>query len=256
MPRISYPGVYVTEIERDAKPIEGVSTSITTMLGLVDHIRRGLGPVAPDWTERNDADPGVALLELLAWLAETILYRADRIPDRGVLHASRLAAAALAIVADRDMPDGSVLKRTNFFHGRLIDAADLGAEQAYRRDRLDLLQRHNREMHGAGIVRGLQVSVADAGSDGGGKITISPGYAIDAHGREIVVATPVELCLPSAAAAAFVVAVRIPPAPVFIVRDAADECELRVVATLTDDSFPLAQLTRLAHGWQLAARAP
>ena len=255
MTEFSYPGVYVAEIECDPKPVEGVAMSTAALIGLIDEIRRSLRPVAPGWTETNDADPGVALLELLAWLAETTRYRTDRIPDRAVPYASRLAAAALAIVADREVPEGGVLKRTNFFHGRLIDAADLGRDQEYRHDSWERLQRHNRELHGAGIVRGLRVSLEDTGCDGGGKIMVSPGYAIDAYGREIVVRTPVELRLPSAAAVAFVVAIRNPPAPAFIVRDVADEYKLRAVTTPIDDSFLLGQLARSPHGWQLSSSA-
>jgi hypothetical protein len=36
---------------------------------------------APDWTNHNVSDPGVTLLELFAWLAEMLVYRANRIPD-------------------------------------------------------------------------------------------------------------------------------------------------------------------------------
>lgn len=33
-----------------------------------------------DWNDFNPSDPGVALIELFAWLAESLLYRANRIP--------------------------------------------------------------------------------------------------------------------------------------------------------------------------------
>ncbi len=36
---------------------------------------------APDWTNHNASDPGVTLLELFAWLAEMLIYRANQIPD-------------------------------------------------------------------------------------------------------------------------------------------------------------------------------
>jgi predicted phage baseplate assembly protein len=37
---------------------------------------------APDWTDVNATDPGVTLVELLAWIAEADLYRLNRISDR------------------------------------------------------------------------------------------------------------------------------------------------------------------------------
>ena len=36
----------------------------------------------PEWTNRNDADPGVTLLQLFAFMSESIIYRANLIPER------------------------------------------------------------------------------------------------------------------------------------------------------------------------------
>lgn len=36
----------------------------------------------PDWTNFNDSDPGMTLLQLFAFMAESILYRANQIPER------------------------------------------------------------------------------------------------------------------------------------------------------------------------------
>ena len=35
----------------------------------------------PEWTDWNDSDPGITLLQLQAWLTETILYRLNQVPD-------------------------------------------------------------------------------------------------------------------------------------------------------------------------------
>ena len=67
--------------------------------------------------------------------------------------------------------------RVNYFHGRLLTADDLAAEQAQARERQWL---HNRVLHGSGVVEGLEVAV-DRNS-----VSVSPGLAIDALGREIV----------------------------------------------------------------------
>ncbi len=37
---------------------------------------------SPDWTDNNPADPGITLIELLAWLTEMVLYRVNQIPAR------------------------------------------------------------------------------------------------------------------------------------------------------------------------------
>lgn len=36
----------------------------------------------PEWTNQSDADPGVTLLQLFAFMSESIIYRANRIPER------------------------------------------------------------------------------------------------------------------------------------------------------------------------------
>jgi len=44
----------------------------------------------PDWTNHNPSDPGITLLELFAWLTESLLYRVNRIPDQNQLAFLRL----------------------------------------------------------------------------------------------------------------------------------------------------------------------
>ena len=36
----------------------------------------------PEWTNPRTGDPGVTLIELFAWLADTVLYRANQVPER------------------------------------------------------------------------------------------------------------------------------------------------------------------------------
>jgi predicted phage baseplate assembly protein len=48
---------------------------------LVDEGRSMIPVFAPTWTDHNAHDPGITLMEMLAWIAETDIYRVDRIPD-------------------------------------------------------------------------------------------------------------------------------------------------------------------------------
>jgi Baseplate J-like protein len=45
---------------------------------------------SPEWTNRNPSDPGITLLELFAWLAEMLIFRADQVPERHVAAFLRL----------------------------------------------------------------------------------------------------------------------------------------------------------------------
>ena len=39
----------------------------------------------PEWTDWNESDPGVTLIELFAWLTESIGYRLNKAPERCLL---------------------------------------------------------------------------------------------------------------------------------------------------------------------------
>lgn len=70
------------------------------------------------------------------------------------------------------------MERTSFHSGQLLTDDDLNREQNYFRNKL---KRHNRVLHGFGVVSGLRVTTA------GGKILVEPGFALDCEGNEISV---------------------------------------------------------------------
>ena len=49
---------------------------------LVDEAKRLIPKYCPEWTNHNLSDPGVALIELFAWMTEITLYRINQLPDR------------------------------------------------------------------------------------------------------------------------------------------------------------------------------
>jgi hypothetical protein len=49
----------------------------------------------PEWTNYNDSDPGVTLVQLFAFMTESLLYRANRIPERNRLRFLRLLGIGL-----------------------------------------------------------------------------------------------------------------------------------------------------------------
>jgi predicted phage baseplate assembly protein len=53
-----------------------------TFQDLVDESKRRIHRLCPEWTDHNVSDPGVALIELFAWMSETVLYRMNQVPDR------------------------------------------------------------------------------------------------------------------------------------------------------------------------------
>jgi predicted phage baseplate assembly protein len=64
---------------------------------LVDEARTLIPVYASSWTDHNPSDPGITLLEMLAWIAETDIYRVNQIPDSHI-------RAFLALVGLRPLP--------------------------------------------------------------------------------------------------------------------------------------------------------
>lgn len=80
------------------------------------------------------------------------------------------------------MAESESLKRLRFFAGQVLTAESFELEQNYFREKL---KRHNRALHGFGIVSGLKVLV-DAG-----QIIVEPGLALDCQGNELVIGSAV-----------------------------------------------------------------
>src|SRR3982074_1646055 len=62
---------------------------------LVDELLSRIPGHTPEWTHPNAGDPGRTLIELFAWLGDTLLYRANLIPERQRLAFLRLLGASL-----------------------------------------------------------------------------------------------------------------------------------------------------------------
>lgn len=189
-----YPGVYVEDIEAGTKPIDGVSVSIDEdrLRSLVAALQQTVSAHLPGWKNLNESDPGVTLLQLVAWLATALANRAEQLPDNGRMWAFR-AAARLFELAGSSAASSETLKRPSYFSGQMLDATTLQSEQNYHREKR---RRHNRLLHGFGIVSGLGVRVVPADDRGGSRVIVEQGYAIDPLGEEI--ALPGGACLPLA----------------------------------------------------------
>ena len=82
------------------------------------------------------------------------------------------------------------LERLRYFPRQLLTADDMRAEQEYFREKQ---RRHNRLLHGWGVVCGLEV-VPDPKA-GPLAVSVCPGYALGPFGDEIYVPEPVKLDL-------------------------------------------------------------
>ena len=227
---------------------------------------------APGWTGANTHDPGITILELLAYALEDLAVRNDRLSSDARAIARKVAERAGAIAA-RDSGDTNAapslgradraLVRPRFVAGQLLTADDLTAEQDYVRDRID---RRNRLLCGAGIVDGLAVTVDDG--DDGPHVVVAPGLAFDRFGREIFVGCTARAGLPAAGTTLLVsVAYReraerlTPAAPIATTGDddgdgasqanrIVEIFELSLAVAPADDALPIARLRRSRGRWR------
>ncbi len=154
-------------------------------------VQREMARRAPDWTDHAGDDPGITMLELLAYTLTDLGDRGRPLDEDGRRLAQRVIGLVQAFAAEgpADCPPG--LQRVDYFSGMVLGVADFAAEQDYVRQGT---QRRNRLLHGAGIASGLGVTLG--GSPDGPQVTIAPGLALSPLGEEIAVEAPFGLALP------------------------------------------------------------
>jgi hypothetical protein len=74
------------------------------------------------------------------------------------------------------------IKRLHYFNQQFLTEKDFKDEQAYH---MDMRRRLNRELHTSGIAEGFEVE-----QQGPTHILVRPGFAIDRHGREVILSVP------------------------------------------------------------------
>jgi len=62
----------------------------------VEELKRRIPVYAPEWTDFNDSDPGITLIQLFAYLAEQIGYRLNQIPEKNYIELLKLLGIELA----------------------------------------------------------------------------------------------------------------------------------------------------------------
>jgi hypothetical protein len=203
---------------------------------------------APGWTDQRDDDPGVTVVELMAFLGQSML----RWQPRSQRALSRLRDVMSDVEAAHALPctDLPTPTRVRYFSGQLLSSADFDQEQAYLRDKQRL---HNRLLHGTGIVRGLEVTVED-GDDGRPIVAISPGVAIAPDGEELVVCAPLTSA-PCSGRMCYVALRRVDrPLATEVGGEASrveEGTEIGVAEDVRRDDLAIARLERVRERWQV-----
>ena len=89
-------------------PIEPPQLDDLRYSRLVEELVRRIPVYAPEWTNHNDSDPGITLLQLFAYLGEQVGYRLNRVPEKAHV-------ALLALLGIRLSPARAATSQVAFF---------------------------------------------------------------------------------------------------------------------------------------------
>jgi hypothetical protein len=76
-------------------PIESPVLDDLTYAGLVQELERRIPVYTPEWTDFNDSDPGITLIQLFSTLAEQVVYRLNRVPEKNYVELLKLLGIRL-----------------------------------------------------------------------------------------------------------------------------------------------------------------
>lgn len=62
-------------------PLEAPNLDDRRFADIVEEAIQLIPRFAPEWTDRNDSDPGIALTKLFAWMTELTLFRLNQVPE-------------------------------------------------------------------------------------------------------------------------------------------------------------------------------
>jgi predicted phage baseplate assembly protein len=77
-------------------PLPDIQLDDNNFETLVSNARRRIPGYTPEWTDFNESDPGITLMQLLAWLGEMILWRLNRVPEKNYIEFLKLIGIELS----------------------------------------------------------------------------------------------------------------------------------------------------------------
>lgn len=75
-----------------------------TFQQLVDEAKKRIPHYTKEWTDHNVSDPGVTLIELFAWMTETMLYRLNQVPDLHLIRMMEMLGIRLQEPISAELP--------------------------------------------------------------------------------------------------------------------------------------------------------
>ncbi|HEV7395170.1 MAG TPA: putative baseplate assembly protein [Pyrinomonadaceae bacterium] len=92
-----------------------------TFEDLVAEAKRRIPGYTPEWTDLNETDPGITLVQLFAWLSEMIIWRLNRVPEKNFIKFLELIGIEPAPPAAATAELTFKLTAKNLAEAKLID---------------------------------------------------------------------------------------------------------------------------------------
>ncbi|MBX3306643.1 MAG: hypothetical protein KF751_11400, partial [Nitrospira sp.] len=89
---------------------------------VVQQLLRRIPVYSPEWTEWNDSDPGVTLIQLFAYLAEQVGYRLNQVPEKNYVELLKLLGVRLQPALAATSRIGVFLTDPTVLEGFTLDA--------------------------------------------------------------------------------------------------------------------------------------
>jgi len=77
-------------------PLKSPNLDDRTYEQIVEDAKRLIPGYTKEWTDFNEHDPGITLVQLFAWMTESIIYRLNQVPDKNYIEFLRLVGIELA----------------------------------------------------------------------------------------------------------------------------------------------------------------
>jgi predicted phage baseplate assembly protein len=85
-------------------PLRAPRLDDRTFQDLVDEAKKRIPYYCREWTDHNVSDPGITLIELFAWMIDTLLYRLNQVPDLHTINFLNLLGVRLREPAPAHAP--------------------------------------------------------------------------------------------------------------------------------------------------------
>jgi predicted phage baseplate assembly protein len=90
--------------------------------GVVQQLLRRIPVYSPEWTDWNDSDPGVTLIQLFSYLAEQVGYRLNQVPEKNYVELLKLLGIQLRPALAARSRIGIFLTDATLLEGFTLDA--------------------------------------------------------------------------------------------------------------------------------------